>query len=185
MSRRLLLISGPVAGLQWNAAGAAPISLIGRANAAIVGGLQSGISLSGTGELYARDIVVRRSDAAGIAAQNGAVLRLDHVTVDSNGGGGIFVDGAAFDVRNTTITANGPGQAGATTWGGMLATNLLAVGPANLQLVTIRSNDPVGLSCSGPVSGTGVLATANTSVDIATTCGITPCSPAGSICGAP
>jgi hypothetical protein len=184
-SRRILLISGPVAGLQWNGSGANPISVIGRASAAIVGGLQSGIALSGAGELYARDIVIRRSDAAGVAAQNGAVLRLDHVTVDSNGGGGILVDGAAFDVRNTTITSNGPGQSGATTWGGMLATNILASGPANLELVTIRNNNPVGLSCSGGVTGTGVLATDNTSINIANTCGITACSPAGPTCGAP
>jgi hypothetical protein len=184
-SRRVLVISGPVAGLQWNAAGANPISLIGRASAAIVGGLQSGISFSGAGELFARDIVVRRSDAAGIVAQNGAVLRLEHVTVDGNGGGGIFVDGAAFDIRNTTITANGPGQSGATTWGGMLATNVLASGPANLELVTIRNNNPVGLACSGPVSGTGVLATDNTSINIATSCALTGCSPAGPTCGAP
>jgi hypothetical protein len=183
-ARRLLLVSGPVAGFQWNAAGASPISLIGRANAAIVGGLQAGISISGAGELYARDIIIRRSDAAGIAAQSGAVVRLDHVTVDSNGGGGILIDGAAFDVRNTTITSNGPGQSGATTWGGMLATNVLASGPANLELVTFRSNNPVGLSCSAPVSGTGVLATDNTSINIATACGITPCSPAGPTCGA-
>jgi hypothetical protein len=184
-SRRVLVISGPVAGLQWNAAGANPISLIGRASAAIVGGLQSGISFSGAGELFARDIVVRRSDAAGIAAQNGAVLRLEHVTVDSNGGGGILVDGAAFDIRNTTITANGPGQSGATAWGGMLATNVLASGPANLELVTIRNNNPVGLACSGPVSGTGVLATDNTSINIATSCALTACTPAGPTCGAP
>ncbi len=184
-TRRLLLISGPVAGLQWSAAGANPVSLLGRANAAIVGGLQAGISVSGAGELFARDIVIRRSDAAGVAAQNGALLRLDHVTVDSNGGGGILVDGAAFDVRHTTITANGPGQSGATTWGGMLVTNVPASGPANLELVTIQNNNPVGLSCSDAVSATGVLATDNTSINIATACRVTACSPAGPTCGAP
>ena len=41
------------------------------------------------------------------------------------------------------------------------------------------------LVISGPVTGSGVFATANASVDIATTCGITPCTPAGPTCGAP
>lgn len=184
-SRRLVIISGPVAGLQWNAAGATPVSIVGRANAAIVGGLQSGIRISGAGELFARDIVVRRSDAAGISAQNAAVLRLDRVTVDANGGGGILVDGAAFEIRNTTITANGPGQSGAVTWGGMLLTNPLPSGLGSIELVTIRNNNPVGLSCSGPVAGNGVFVTGNTSVDIASICGITSCSPPGPTCGAP
>ena len=184
-SRRLVIISGPVAGLQWNAAGATPVSIVGRANAALVGGLQSGISISGAGELFARDIVVRRSDAAGISALNAAVLRLNHVTVDANGGGGILVDGAAFEIRNTTITANGPGQSGAVTWGGILLTNPVPAGLGTIELVTIRNNNPVGLSCSAPVTGNGVFASGNTSVDIASTCGITSCSPAGPTCGAP
>lgn len=184
-ARRTLIISGAVAGLQWNAPAAAkPVSLIGRSSAAIVGGLQPGISFSGSAELFARDLVVRRSDAAGINVQNGAVLRLEHVTVDSNGGGGILVEDAAFDVRNSTITTNGPGQSGAITWGGMLVTNPLASGPASLERVTFRTNNPVGLSCSGPVTGSGVFAADNTSVDIAMSCSIVPCSPAGPTCGA-
>jgi len=67
----------------------------------------------------------------------------------------------------------------------MLVTNVPASGPANLELVTIQNNNPVGLSCSDAVSATGVLATDNTSINIATACRVTACSPAGPTCGAP
>ena len=183
-TRRVIVISGAVAGFQWSATGANPVSVIGRTAAAIVGGLQSGIGLSGAGELFVRDIIIRRSDTVGVTAQNAALLRLDRVTVDANGGGGIFIDGAEFDIRNTTVTGNGPGQSGAITWGGILVTNSPVSGSAQLDLVTIQGNNPVGLSCSGPVTGIGVFATGNTSVDVVSSCGITLCSPAGPTCGA-
>ena len=80
-------------------------------------------------------------------ATGSLTLRLDRVTVDSCRGGGVLLDGAAFDIRNTTITNNGPGQAGATAWGGILVNALPATGPAKLSRVTAMDNKQVGIAC--------------------------------------
>jgi hypothetical protein len=110
---------------------------------------------------------------------------LDSVTVDSCQKGGIFLGGAAFDIRNTTVTNNGPGQAGATAWGGIIVNALPSTGPAQLALVTIASNKQVGIACNQAITGTGVLATANVGgIEVGTTCNIMPCMTPSSTCGA-
>jgi hypothetical protein len=106
--------------------------------------------------------------------------------VDSCKGGGILLDGAAFEIDNTTITNNGPGQQGATPWGGILVNSLPASGPANLDLVTIQNNNQIGLTCSGSISGVGVFASGDSGgVDVSQTCNVALCSPLGPACGAP
>jgi len=107
------------------------------------------------------------------------------LVVDGNKKGGVLIDGAAFDLRGSTIVGNGPGDIMGFPWGGIRIQNADGVAPATLDRLTIQNNNPVGLSCAGTVKGTGVLASANTSVDIAPTCGITPCSLSGPTCGAP
>ena len=63
-------------------------------------------------------------------------LRLDRVTVDSCQGGGILLDGAAFDIRNTTRhAATALRQAGATAWGGILVNALAAERDRAIALV--------------------------------------------------
>jgi len=184
-SRRVVLISGPVMGATWTVTSAStPVTFVGRTAAAIAPGTTVGMRVTGPGDLYARDLVVRNSELVGVIAENGATLRLDHVTIDSNRGGGISIDNSAFDVRNTTITANGPGQAGGgVVWGGI---RIDAPGnPASLALVTVSNNQSAGVSCSGPIAGLGVLAADNLGgVDVTSACQVPPCSPAGPTCGA-
>jgi hypothetical protein len=55
---------------------------------------------------------------------------------------------------------------------------------AQLNLLTVENNTPVGIACVAAIQGTGVLANGN-GVDVATSCNITTCSPAGAGCGAP
>ena len=104
--------------------------------------------------------------------------------MNGNSGGGILVDGAAFVIKNTTVTNNGPGTTGAIVWGGVLVNNPAAAGPAQIQNTTVQGNNAVGISCSSAIQGSGVLATANTSVDIGPACGFTSCVTAGAACGA-
>ena len=71
------------------------------------------------------------------------------------------------------------------TWGGILIQNAPLTAPTTLMRVTVQNNKQVGLACSAAVDGNGVLASGNTGgVDISPTCCITPCSPAGPLCGA-
>lgn len=186
VSRRVVVISGPVLGVQWTpVSGAGPVSFIGRAAAVIAPGTGVGIHVSGPAELYARDIIVRNSEQEGLIAESGATLRLDHMTVDSNRGGGILVDGSAFEIQRTTVTSNGPAQAtGGVVWGGIRVQSPGT--PASLEFLTVRDNQSTGISCSGGIMGVGVLATGSGGgVDVTAACAIVPCSPAGPTCGAP
>jgi hypothetical protein len=183
-TRSVMVISGVVTGFSWlDPRGSIPISIIGRNAAVIAGGAAVGIQVSGVRDLYGRDVTVRSSEQEGVIVQNGATLRLDRVTVDSNRRGGILLDGAAFDIRNSRITNNGPSAD--LTWGGIRVQRLPASGPTEVHLVTIADNRAPGLSCAVPIQGDGVLASGNSTGDIASTCGITACSPAGPTCGAP
>jgi hypothetical protein len=100
-------------------------------------------------------------------------------------GGGILLDGAAFDIENTTVTRNGPGQQ-PVVWGGILVNSLPANGPKLLKLATIQNNMATGLYCSAgaAVQSNGVFASANSSLDVTTACNVTPCSPQSQTCGA-
>jgi hypothetical protein len=181
-SKTVMVISGPVEGFKWTSGSTGPLSVIGRNAGAIVGGLQVGVHLSGPRQLYVRGIVVRRSDLVGIAVDNDATLRVEHSAVQDNGGGGIVVDAASFDIRNTRITGNGPGPQG--TSGGMVVSSIPTGGSALLRLVTVQNNMGPGISCSAAIQGEGIFATGNTPVQIATSCGISPCLALGPTCGA-
>jgi hypothetical protein len=183
-TRSLIVVSGVVSGFSWgDPSGTVPLTIIGKNAAVIAGGAAVGIQVSGARNLYSRDITVRSGEQEGVIIQSGATLRLDHVTVDSNRRGGILLDGAAFDIRNSTITNNGPSAD--LTWGGIRVQSLPATGQTEVHLLTITDNKAPGLSCVGPIQGDGVLASGNSTGDIASTCGLTACSPAGPTCGAP
>jgi hypothetical protein len=182
-TRTVILVSGAVTGFAWaDPSIAVPISVIGKNSAVVAGGATVGIQVSGMRDLYSRDLIVRSSEQEGIIVRSGATLRLDHVTVDSNRRGGILLDGAAFDIRNSTITNNGPSAD--LTWGGVRVQTLPASGTTQLHLVTIQNNKAPGLSCVALIQGDGVFASGNSTGNIADTCGIVPCSPAGPTCGA-
>jgi hypothetical protein len=183
IARRVILASGTVTGLNWTIPpGAAPISIISLNGAVFAGGATAGIQVSGVGELYVRGVIVRSSELEGVIATSGSNLRLERVTVDSNRGGGILLDGAPFDIRNTTVTNNGPSSD--LSWGGIRVQGLPATGSTNLHLVTIQGNKAPGLSCAAAIQGDGVFASGNSTGDVSGTCGVTACSPAGPTCGA-
>lgn len=168
-------------------------TFIGEQNA-VVGSITNPAFNVNSGKVYIRGVKFSPSASVGIQAtsQNTTssftTLRLDAVTVDSCQQGGILVDGVAFDIRNTTITNNGPGTSGAVLWGGIYVKSLPAVAgsAASLNLLTVENNKQVGIDCAvGPITGTGVLAGQNAGgVDIAPTCGISACLTPGPSCGA-
>jgi hypothetical protein len=184
-AKRLIVVRGAVQAANYTIqtnGGSPQITLIGQATGSIVGGLYSALVVDAA-DVYARDISLRVSATVGVVAQNAALLRLDHVSVDNNTGGGILVDGAGFEIRNSQITSNGPGDIGGFPWGGIRVQNIQ--GPSLLELVTVQNNNQVGISCSAAVTGNGVLASGNAGgVDVSPTCQITPCSPASATCGA-
>lgn len=186
-ARRLFVIRGTVQGTAWTlqgTIGAPQISLVGQQTATIAGGASPGLRIL-TADVYVRDVVITLSAEIGINAANDSVLRLDGVKVDTNRGGGILLDASRFDIRNTIVTANGPGLLpGDISWGGIRIQNAPATGPSDLTRVTIRGNSGPGLLCTTAVQGTGVLAIANSTLDIGSTCGVTACGAPSPTCGA-
>jgi hypothetical protein len=183
-NRRLLLVRGTVQASNYviqTLPGGSQVTMIGQQNGSIAGGAYSALIIDGV-DLFARELTFRLSAMPAIVARNTATLRLEHVTVDNNPGGGIFLDHSAFSIGSSSITNNGP-SAG-LAWGGVRVDSPSTSGPAEFRLVTIQNNRAAGLSCTGPVSGTGVLATLNTTGDIGAPCQLQSCPAAGPDCGA-
>jgi hypothetical protein len=174
----------------------APLTIVGR-NSAILSPADPGadaITIN-SGEIYLRNLTIQGSASPktgiGINANPGTgaavTLHMDTCAVTNNPGGGILLNGAAFDIKNTTVMGNGP-NAVSTQWGGIFVQSLPSVGPSSLDLVSIQTNDGGGLTCSAstPIQGAGVLSVGNihTVAEISPACNITTCTPAGTTCGA-
>ncbi len=184
-TRDLVVVRGTVSGGDWTftGQGGVTLSIIGQQNGRIAAGAYPGFGISG-GSAYLRDLQLSPGGSTGIAATGGTVT-LEHVTVNGCTAGGILLDGAAFDIENTTVTSNGPGQQ-PVAWGGVLVHSLPTAGPAVLRLVTIQNNMGPGLYCSpgNGIQGDGVLASGNSTLDIASACGVSTCGAMSSTCGA-
>lgn len=187
-AKTLVVIRGTVAatssGWTWQrAAGTPATTFVGQQSAVIAIATNPGFSME-SGTVYFRNLKFGPSPSGTVCIQaTGGTLSLASVLVDTCQGGGIYLDGAAFDIENSTITNNGPASRGAVQWGGLLINSAPPSGRTTLNLVTIQNNKQVGLDCAVPVQGTGILATGN-GVDIATSCDVTGCSGAGTNCGA-
>jgi hypothetical protein len=189
-SKGVVAVTGTLAQGSATLSPASPLTIVGKSTATITPDTASdGITIT-SGTVYLRSITVQgvtttgSQTGIGINATSGATLYMSGCKVTNNPGGGVLLNGSAFDIENTTVTGNGPGQLGVATWGGILVNSLPASGPTTLNLVTIQNNNPVGISCSGTTSGTGVLATSNLSTQITSSCGFTSCISASTTCGA-
>jgi hypothetical protein len=190
--RPLVVLAGALAGGFTGIALTAPLTVVGKNASITPADFSDGIGIT-IGEIYLRGLSVAGSAAGqtgiGINAQATAgatlILHMDGCAVTGNPGGGILLGGAAFDIRNTRVAGNGPGQtSGGATFGGIRVDSLPASGPTSLKLVTIESNLAPGLSCAASISGTGVLASGNVVPDITTSCGVGNCATASPTCGA-
>jgi hypothetical protein len=181
----LLVVTGTVSGATstYPGQGGNPLLIVGQQSAFIQGGASPAFNMQ-AGIVNIRGVEFSSSGATGIQA-TGGTLRLNMVLVDNCATGGILLDGTQFEIENSTVENNGPSAD--LSWGGIRIQNR-PTGPSvmpNLSLVTIVNNGATGLSCTGPIVGTGVLATGNATENIVSACGVTACSTAGSDCGAP
>jgi hypothetical protein len=184
-TRSLIVVRGTIAGSTTVQSGS--LSIVGQQGAKISPATaMPGLQVSGS-SLYMRGVRVSAGDDVGINAGSASTLSLDTVVVDNCAGGGILIDGAAFDIKNTKVMNNSstPIMHGTYYVGGILIANPLAAGPSKLHLVTIQGNGAPGLQCSTSIMGDGVFATGNSTDQISPACGITACSPAGQGCGTP
>jgi hypothetical protein len=191
-SKPLVVVRGNLDGGFTGFALTAPLLVVGKNASITPAAFSDGIGITG-GELYLRDLRVAGSVTAhtgiGINAQasSGAslFLHVDGCTIAANPGGGILLGGAAFDIRNTVVAGNGPGQtASGTIWGGIRVDSLPAGVTASLDRVTIEENQGPGLSCVAGIRGQGVLATGATQPVITNSCGVASCTVASDTCGA-
>jgi hypothetical protein len=146
------------------------------------------VATGSTTSLKLINVQVNLGMGLGIQADTGAQLTMDHCTVTGNNRGGVMLDGAHFDITNTTISNNGPGTDGmGNVWGGIRVINPPSTDPIRFHLLTVQNNNPVGVSCAGNVTADGVLASGNSSVDVTdATCGFSSCGSAvTATCGAP
>jgi hypothetical protein len=184
----VVVIRGTVSGASWtfSGQGAAETSMVGQRGAFVAAlGAVPAFGMT-NGAIYIRGVKFSSSASIGVKAAGGT-LRLDTVTVDGCMGGGILLDGAAFDIRNTTVTRSGPGDDGGLPWGGIRIKNPPTSGINRIALSTVRLNDGGGISCSAMVDGmTGVLAVdnMNTPSQVGSACGFSSCEIAGPTCGA-
>ncbi len=197
-SKSVVLVRGaltpPPAGFTTTIAISAPLTIVGRAGAVLTAAAGADAITITSGDITLRNLTIQGNatpaTGIGITAQptpgSTVTLHMDTCAVTNNPGGGILLNGAAFDIQNTTVTDNGPGTSGVgASYGGIRIESLPATGPTNLSLVTIQNNKQVGLSCSALIAGAGVLASGNVGgIDINTTCNVTACTPASTTCGA-
>jgi hypothetical protein len=185
-TKTLIVVRGTVSGPSWTyqrGAGQPETSLVGQ-QTAVIGSVTSPSWSMSSGTVYIRGVKFSPSATVGIKATGGLLLAQE-VTVDSCQGGGILLDGAAFDIYDTTVRNNGPGNQGGFPWGGILVNSLPTTGSTQLRLVTIQGNSGPGLTCTSAITGDGVLASGNSTLDISPTCNVTACSPAATgTCGA-
>jgi hypothetical protein len=182
-AKNLIVVRGTVNNGPAFAIAGRLISVVGQMNASI-GSAPAAIRLT-AGELYVRAVELSTGNSLGCQASAGSTLRLDHVVVTGNKLGGILLEGAAFDIRDTTVSNNGAGRyLDLVDWGGILVNNPPAAGPATLQRVTVQNNMKGGIRCSGALTMTsGVRASGNEPPDIELQCGFTTCGAASATCG--
>jgi hypothetical protein len=157
----LVVMRGPMD--RWSYAGSGKVSVVGQKGAKVVGA-GVGVRVSG-GELYLRGLTVSVSGATGtgVVAENGAILRMNRCLVENNGAGGIVVNGAGFDIVNTIIAGNDPGETtpgSGITFGGIYLA-AAAGKPQRFVNDTVVGNKAIGLYCAGAYPVKGLLASGN------------------------
>jgi hypothetical protein len=197
-SSSVVVVRGALSAAPTNIAVMAPLTVIGKSAATLTPTAGADCVTITSGEIYLRNLTIQgtASPATGMGIKaapdpsSTVTLHMDTCAVISNPGGGMLLNGAAFDIRNTTVSNNGSGSLGAISWGGILANNPPAGGLTTLNDVTIQNNGLIGLVCSGNVtSTTSVLASGNVNGStkatdqIGTSCGITSCTSTSATCG--
>lgn len=184
-SRAVVVVSGQVSGASWsyNDEAQGPLLITGHA-AMISGAASPNFQMTG-GNVTIRNVTFSPGGSVGIEA-DGGTLSLRNVKVQSCQGGGIWLNGAGFDIESSTITGNGPGDHDGAAWGGILETALsTATGAAkNISQCTVANNDGQGITCKDALTGREILAYGNSPpTQVSPGCNLLLCSDAGAMCG--
>jgi hypothetical protein len=187
---RLVVIRGSVTGnITWTLS-TSQMTIVGQNTGTLTGPGSAATTQTGTvhaigGDLYVRNLSIT-AGSPGLWAESGAVVRLSHVNVSDNTAGGILLDGAGFDIQNTTVNNNGPNSYN-FIFGGIFVQN--ATTPKSLALSTITGNGQVGVACSSgttivPATTSVLVSGSAGGIDVGTSCGgITLCTTASTTCG--
>lgn len=186
-TKDLVVVRGTVTAGTWNFAGqgATQTTIVGQ-QTAFLGNFGTPAFSMQAGSVYFRNLEMSSTATVGLSVTGGTIT-LESVLVDNCKQGGILLDGAAFDISNTTISNNNKATFnGTTTWGGILINNPPAMGPSRLDLLTVQGNVGGGITCSTSItSAMGVLAEGTSmGVDISSNCGFSSCQTASATCGA-
>jgi hypothetical protein len=183
--RAVVVVTGSVSGASWpydNQAGV-PITIVGKSGGTLIGAASPAFQMS-SGDVTLRTLTIKTGGATGVEA-DGGTLRLDHVVVTGCSGGGIWLNGAGFDIQNVTITGNGAGTYNGFDWGGILETAVPAGAPRNISQVTVTGNTGPGITCKDPLTGGEILAYGNiAATQVSSACTLGGCVDAGPMCGA-
>jgi hypothetical protein len=197
-TKPVVVIRGTLTASSTTVAVSFPLTIVGKNAAVLTAAVGGNCVLITQGEVYLRNLTLQGnpSSTAGVgigisaAPPSGSTvnLHMDTCEVINNKGGGILLNGAAFDIKDTTVTGNGPGSFGSlsTPVGGILVNDISQDVSRSLNFVTVQDNTGGGLNCSGNIQGTGVLSSGNTpstTLQIATLCNVTNCTNV-STCGA-
>ena len=186
-NRDLVLVDGSsdaITGGNWtytNQAQSSPLTIVGLQSPTI-GSVSSPAFAMSSGSVYIRAVTFQSISSNGVYA-SGGTLNLSHVLV-SGCKGGIFLNGAAFDIENTTVNGNTTATDGTTSWSGIYVKALPDAGGFNLNLVTITNNSNVGLLCGGSISASGVYASGNQGGNQIVCGSVSSCTSPGTSCGA-
>lgn len=184
---RLVVIRGSVSGaMGWSLSGTPQVTIVGQTTGTLTGNATAPTLHITGGDVYVRSLVVT-GGSPGITADGGAILRLDHVSISNNVAGGILLDGAGFDIKNVTVSSNGPNTSDSAVFGGVRIQGSIGT-PKSISLSTVSQNEQIGITCDAAAAvspaPTGVLASGNTGGDIASACGFSSCASASTTCGA-
>ncbi len=181
--RSVVVVSGSVSGASWsydNQAGA-PITIVGKSGT-LIGAASPAFQMS-SGDVTLRSLTIQTGGATGLEA-DGGMLSLDHVTV-TGCHGGIWLNGANFDIRNVSVTNNLAGDHDGFAWGGILETAVPATGLKNISQVTVANNIGQGITCKDALTGGEILASGNqAATQVSSGCNLALCTDAGAMCGA-
>jgi len=162
------------------------VTIVGKPGA-LISGVGSAVLDVVSGAVFIRNVKIGPSATIGMAARKDATLLVSKVTIDGNQGGGLLIDGAAFNFSNSTVSNNGPGQIGSTAWGGIFVRAVTSSGgDGTIDHLSVVNNKQIGVTCADGVFGNAIFAAGNAGgIQVASTCGLwTPCAAPGPTCGA-
>lgn len=176
--KRLVLLRGPAGLRNWTlgTAPAQPLTVVGQTSAFINGGPDVGIRVS-AGDVYVRGVIVKSGSNVGVVVEGAGTLRLNRCTIESNAGGGIYINQGGFEITNTIIADNGPGDTpGFGFWGGVAYGGGASGRPARFVHNTVYGNRAAGVVCTAAMpTATGNIVAANDTAQASSACAIPTC----------